>query len=86
MSIGIALWSAMHLLTNSDSSSVVLFSSFLIYAFISVLVAEIRKKDQKVSSPKIAFDILVLIIGIVLTVLAYNFHGFLSGIDLIWKF
>tara|TARA_B100001013_G_scaffold81932_1_gene44468 strand:- start:2711 stop:3256 length:546 start_codon:yes stop_codon:yes gene_type:complete len=83
MSLGIAIWSILHLLTNSDTSSVILFSSFLIYAIVSVLIAELRNAIIKQSTPKIMFDVLSIILGGLLTMLAFNFHEYLSGVDLI---
>ena len=47
MSVGIAIWALMHLLTNSDTSSVILFGSFIIYGIVSVLVAELKGIDKK---------------------------------------
>ena len=82
MSIGIAVWSALHLLTNSDTVSVVLFSSFLVYAIISVLIAEARKQEKKEFSPKIIFDVLSIALGVFFTFLAYNYHEYLSGVSL----
>ena len=82
MSLGIAIWSILHLLTNSDIKSVILFGSFLTYAVISVLIAELRNTEVEKSSPKIIFDALSIILGAILTILAYNFHGSLSGINL----
>lgn len=82
MSLGIALWSGLHLLTNSDTTSIVLFGAFLIYAVVSVVIAEIRKPEVKESKPKIMFDTLSIFLGVLLTWLAYSFHGYLSGVNL----
>ena len=82
MSIGIAVWSALHLLTNSDTVSVVLFSSFLVYAIVSVLIAEARKQEKKEFFPKIIFDVLSIALGVFFTFLAYNYHEYLSGVSL----
>jgi len=83
MSLGIALWSTLHLLTNSDLISVILFSSFLIYTVISVLVSEMRNVETNGAIPRIIFDIMAVILGTFLTILAYNFHYYLSGVNLV---
>ena len=82
MSIGIAIWSVLHLLTNSDTVSVVLFSAFLVYSIVSVLIAETRQLDKKEFSPKIIYDTLSVVLGVFFTFLAYNFHEYLSGVSL----
>ena len=42
MSLGIAIWAILHLLVNPDTTSIILFGSFLAYATVSVMVAELR--------------------------------------------
>ena len=82
MSVGIAIWALMHLLTNSDTSSVILFGSFIIYGIVSVLVAELKGIDKKTLTPRIVFDALSMALGVFLTFLAFNFHEYLSGVKL----
>ena len=83
MSVGIAIWALMHLLTNSDTSSVILFGSFIIYGIVSVLVAELKGIDKKTLTPRIVFDALSMALGVFLTFLAFNIHEYLSGVKLI---
>ena len=83
MSLGIALWSILHLLTNSDLISVILFSSFLIYTVISVLASEKKNLETNEPIPRIIFDILAVVLGTSLTILAFNFHYYLSGVSLV---
>ena len=83
MSLGIAIWSGLHLLTNSDISSLVLFGTFLVYSLVSVVSAELRKPKAKQRKPRIMFDSLSVFLGVILTWLAYNYHGYLSGVDLL---
>ena len=82
MSLGIAIWTALHLMTNPDTTSVILFGSFLAYSFVSVIVAELRDSKSKEVIPKIHYDIFSIVLGIVLTFLAFNFHEYLSGVSL----
>ena len=82
MSLGIAIWAILHLMVNSDISSVILFGSFLAYSVISVLLSELRDSEIKEINPKISFDILSVALGVLLTFLAFNFHEYLSGVSL----
>ena len=82
MSLGIAIWTVLHLMTNPDTTSVILFGSFLAYASISVIVAELRNLESKEVIPKIHYDMLSLVLGALFTFLAFNFHEYLSGVSL----
>ena len=82
MSLGIAIWTALHLMVSPDTTSVILFGSFLAYSSVSVIVAELRDSKSKEVIPKIHYDIFSIVLGIVLTFLAFNFHEYLSGVSL----
>jgi len=82
MSLGIAIWAILHLLVNPDTTSIILFGSFLAYATISVMVAELRDSFSESVTPKVLYDIFAIVLGIALTFLAYNFHEYLSGVRL----
>ena len=83
MSLGIAIWAILHLLVNPDTTSIILFGSFLAYATISVMVAELRDSFSESVTPKVLYDIFAIVLGIALTFLTYNFHEYLSGVRLI---
>ena len=82
MSLGIAIWAILHLLVNPDTTSIILFGSFLAYATVSVVVAELRDSFSESVTPKMLYDIFAIVLGIALTFLAYNFHEYLSGVRL----
>ena len=82
MSLGIAIWAILHLLVNPDTTSIILFGSFLAYATVSVMVAELRDSFSESVTPKVLYDIFAIVLGIALTFLAYNFHEYLSGVRL----
>ena len=83
MSLGIAIWAILHLLVNPDTTSIILFGSFLAYATVSVMVAELRDSFSESVTPKVLYDIFAIVLGIALTFLTYNFHEYLSGVRLI---
>ena len=82
MSLGIAIWTVLHLLVNPDTASIILFGSFLAYSTVSVLVAELRESNSELVTPKVLYDIFAIALGIALTFLTYNFHEYLSGVKL----
>ena len=82
MSLGIAIWTVLHLMVSPDTTSVILFGSFLAYSSVSVIVAELRDSKSKEVIPKIHYDIFSIVLGIALTFLAFNFHEYLSGVSL----
>jgi uncharacterized membrane protein len=83
MSLGIAIWAILHLLVNPDTTSIILFGSFLAYTTVSVVVAELRDSFSESVTPKVLYDIFAIVLGIALTFLTYNFHEYLSGVRLI---
>ena len=82
MSVGIVIWAGVHLLVNPDFNSIILFGAFLIYAIVSALFAEMRKKESKPISPKLQFDFLAIFLGAGITYLAFHYHSYLSGVSL----
>ena len=79
MSLGIAVWSLLHLAVNPDTSSVVLFGSFLAYSAVSVLFSELKDTEKKANDAKIVFDFFSVVLGIFLTFLSHKYHQYLSG-------
>ena len=82
MSIGIGVWALLHLATNPDIISVILFGAFLAYSILDILVSEFKKEEKKLYEAKILYDVLSVFIGILITSLAYNYHEYLSGVQL----
>jgi len=82
---GVLLWSIGHLFVNGDSRSVLVFSVIGIWCMASVVTINRRDgnwiKPGK-TMPK-AKEVLIPIIGIVLSGIAVYFHGYLSGVPLI---
>jgi uncharacterized membrane protein len=82
MSIGIGIWALLHLATNPDINSVILFGAFLAYSILDILVSEFKKEEKKLYEAKILYDVLSVVVGILITSLAYNYHEYLSGVPL----
>ena len=82
MSIGIGIWALLHLAVNPDIISVVLFGAFLAYSILDILVAEFKKEEKKLHEAKVLYDVLSVVVGGLITSLAYNYHEYLSGVPL----
>ena len=82
MSIGIGIWALLHLAVNPDIISVILFSAFLAYSVLDILVSEFKKEEKKLYEAKILYDVLSVIVAVLITSLAYSYHESLSGVPL----
>jgi uncharacterized membrane protein len=81
MSIGIALWSGGHLLSNGRQAAVILFACFLVYALLDIIVG-VAKGKNPTHEPRIRSDILAVVIGIAVFVFFAWFHQYMVGIPL----
>ena len=76
MSIGIALWSAGHLLANGKRADVYLFGVFLALALLDIVVSTARGKFPS-HEPRLRSDVIAVIAGMVLYVFfLYVFHPY----------
>ena len=82
MSIGIGIWALLHLAVNPDIISVILFGGFLAYSVLDILVSEFKKEEKKLYEAKILYDVLSVVVAVLITSLAYNYHEYLSGVPL----
>lgn len=83
MLIGVGIWAGTHLLNNPDTHSVVLFGSFLVYSLLVIVNSQIRKKIIEPVSPKIIYDAIAIVLGVVVTLLVFNMHHAISGVSLL---
>ncbi len=81
MSIGIALWSVGHLMSNGRQAAVILFACFLAYAVIDIVVNLARGKGPT-HEPRLSGDIIAVIGGIVAYGLFAWLHQYMVGIPL----
>ncbi len=82
MSIGIALWSAGHLLSNGRQAAVILFSCFLVYSLIDIAYNTL-KGNKPAHEPRLKSDILAVIIGVAVYAAFVWLHQYIVGIPLI---
>lgn len=84
MLTGVIVWSIAHLLANGDNRSVVLFGGLGLWA--AVAMVSISRRDgvwDKPAPVPIMKDVVLLVIGGVLTVAVAYFHEYLSGVQLL---
>jgi len=83
MLTGIIVWAGAHLLANGDSRSLVLFGGLGLWAAVAIVTISRRdgawQKPEPVPASK---DIVLVVIGAVLTVAVAFFHEYLSGVAL----
>ena len=83
MSIGIALWSAGHLLANGKRTDVYMFGTFLVVALADIIMSEIRGKRPS-HLPRIRSDIIAVVVGVVLYgVFLYGFHPYVLNLPVV---
>ncbi|MFC6672012.1 NnrU family protein [Marinobacterium aestuariivivens] len=83
MLIGVALWSGGHLLANGDLASTWLFAPFLVYALLDIAFSRPRRTLIPVMQPKVLFDVLAVIVGLLLYSVLIVSHGQLFGVALL---
>jgi uncharacterized membrane protein len=82
MLIAILIWSFVHLITNGDLRSIMLFASFGIYALIDIIFSKkvlIIKDTENFTPTK---DIIVVIIGLVAYIIIVYFHQYIAGVKI----
>ena len=82
MLIAILIWSFVHLITNGDLRSIMLFASFGIYALIDIIFSKkvlIIKDTENFTPTK---DIIVVIIGLVAYIIIVYFHQYIGGVKI----
>jgi uncharacterized membrane protein len=80
MSLGIALWSAGHLLVNGERALVWIFGTLLVVS-VADLVFSFARGKRPTHEPRIRSDIVAVVAGTVLfALLAFVFHPYVVGV------
>lgn len=80
MSVGVALWSAGHLLVNGNLSEVLLFGGFFVLSVLDVIVSTVRGKAPT-HTPQIKFDIMAVVGGVAIYAVFLMAHQWLFGVS-----
>jgi uncharacterized membrane protein len=82
MLIGITLWGALHLTANGDLASTIVFASFLIFSILDIVLVETSGRFTPEAPVSVGWDIGVLLVGLVIFGLLFQFHGSFTGMPL----
>ena len=80
---GVLFWAVAHLLLNGDSRSVIVFATMGCWCVLSMFT--INRRDGAWVKPVAAGwgrEIIMLVVGLILAVIAVRFHHYLSGVAL----
>jgi len=80
---GVTFWSVAHLSANGDLASILLFGSFGVFALIAMFSANLRGTKKSQTKHPIAFDVRVLVTGLVVYVIFILLHPYLIGVSVI---
>jgi uncharacterized membrane protein len=79
MALAIIFWSAGHLLSNGDLPGVVLFSCFLVFGVLDIIV-ETARGTRPSFTPKPRHDVIAPIAGIIMYVAMVFLHPYVIGV------
>ncbi len=82
MLAGLILWGLSHMVANGDLASTILFSSFVLFSIINILLVNARNAYVAPAPVSKFWDLGVVVIGLLLYVVLFQFHGLFSGIPL----
>ena len=80
MLIGILIWSFVHLITNGDLRSIMLFASFGMYALIDIIFSNKVLTTNNTANYTLTKDIIVVIIGLLVYAIIVYFHQHIDGV------
>lgn len=80
MLLGVLLWALAHLWANGDLASLLLFGSFAVWSGIKIFALWHAPRPPR--NPRLAWDLIALVLGLVLYGLIFTFHGQLFGVGL----
>lgn len=84
MLTGVMVWGIAHLLANGDDRTTVLFGGLTIWAAIEMIAINRREGAwQKPDPVPVQKDVMLVVIGLVLTAAVAYFHESLSGVQIV---
>ncbi len=83
MSIGFALWSFGHLLSNGKRAAVYMFGTFFVIAVLDIILSTVRG-NRPVFEPRIRSDIIAVAVGVVLyLIFLFGFHPYVLNLPVV---
>jgi len=80
---GVLVWALAHLLANGDLASILLFSSFGLYAVVDIIAVNRRTPAETPARQPLSRDILVIAIGFLAFWVVRYFHADLFGVPVV---
>ena len=80
MMLGTCLWGLAHLWANGDLASMLLFGGFALWSAIKFF--SLHSQPRPLKSPRLVWDLLVVVLGLLLYGLIFIYHGQLFGVGL----
>lgn len=82
MLLGVSLWGLSHLAANGDLASTILFSSFLVFSVIDIIIVNGRGNYTAPAPVNTLWDLGVIVLGLTIYGLLFHFHGSFTGMPL----
>jgi uncharacterized membrane protein len=83
MSVGVALWSIGHLISNGRRYDLYLFGTFLVLALLDIVLSTARGK-LPTHKPVLRSDLIAVVAGLALyLIFMFGFHPYILGIPLV---
>jgi uncharacterized membrane protein len=81
---GVTIWAAVHLLSNGDLASLILFGSFGAFSLFDMWSA--NRRGAELSSQALPYwrDLLVVVVGAIVYVAFLKSHAWLFGVPLVF--
>jgi uncharacterized membrane protein len=80
---GIVIWAVVHLTTNGDLASIILFGSFGIFALLDIWIINMRSTEKFEAVFPISKDIITIVFGVSIYFLLLFVHPYLFGVAII---
>lgn len=81
---GVFLWALLHLASNGDVASIILFAAIGAYALFDIWSANVRGAKKSGILQSLVKDIIVVVVGMIIYTVALIFHKSISGISIFY--
>ena len=80
---GVTIWAVVHLASNGDLASMILFGAIGVYALFDIWSANTRGAKESDIALAPAKDLIVIVLGLVMYICVLVFHESLSGVSVL---
>jgi uncharacterized membrane protein len=83
MLIATMIWSSVHLTTNGDLASTLIFGSFFVYAIVAIAISKPHKSLIPKGTTNWIFDLVAIVLGIAICALVIYKHQYIAGVPIV---